>query len=233
MKNFQYVPFSNWYIMALESASFILFSLIGMFYLKNSIKYPLYFQLLCYGTLFLCLIPDAYGHYLISLLPYIAILSAVGFFKVCVGKWRMIMILLFMVLFMLNIYVSLHQYPDFTFNKFGLEWEYSDSITRNMQEEISKIIINESTSEEIILLGWEPYICFRTQKTGCDKMYPEVRCNEYPDDKYCEIKSNVSTYLFFNKEGVDFSILKNSIIASTEFRLINGTEYELFIRKDQ
>jgi len=165
-----YVPVTNWYILLLEFSGFLVLIVFGIIeqFKKRKIRFSNYFLIAFVLTLLLGFLPNGYGHFFISVLPFFAILGSLGLyylFKLSNKYFKIISSILIFVLILINISFWIYQYPDLNWNKFGWNWRYSDSESKNMQENIATELRN--LNGNTMLLVWEPYICFKANKKGC------------------------------------------------------------------
>jgi len=220
-----YVPYTNWIILFLESLTFIILGIIGLAKIKIKHKNMFFFAFII--TLSLGFLPNAYGHYFISCLPYLAILCAVGFNYV-LSKKNIIILLFLSLTFILNVSISTLQYPNLTWNYLGFGWDYSDSSTREVQEEISSLLYT-FPSQEVFVLGWEPYICFRSKKVGCTKFFSFYYVNR--SEEYKKTLYNSTIILLYESHKKNYKT-NNISLTFPDYKVIKKEEYTILLKQN-
>ncbi|NTV23049.1 MAG: hypothetical protein HGA85_01575 [Nanoarchaeota archaeon] len=185
-------------LLLMSASTFIMLAAIGAARLMQSRQTLILAGLIF--SLFFSFFPNMYGHCFIISLPYIAISSASGLSLVFAIRRKTIALsVISLLLFSLgvNMYTWYRQYDDFTFNKL-VNVGYSESTSREMQESIASTM--KAYNKTVFVMGWEPYLCFRAEKTGCYSHYPYQHMNDrsyYNYDYLWDRFNNASLILFY------------------------------------
>ena len=229
--NTVYVPISNWYILLLQFLGPIILIFVGFVELikRTKIKHTSQFITAFILTFILGFLPNAYGHFFISVIPFFAILTTVGVYYLVSISNRYIKYTYLIIIFLfaiVNIYFWAYQHPNFNWDTFGWTWRYSDSDSKNMQESIAYDLRN--LDGETLLLGWEPYVCFRANKPGCHAYFNFININRLPDWKNrFETVPNLIIYDIHEEDYKEY----NLTIEYSEFQLHRKEGYSILVRK--
>jgi hypothetical protein len=181
--------------------------------------------------------PPTYGHYLIRAAPSIALSAGIAFTNIT----RRYIQLIFYVLLIINLHFQSIQYPNYNFNRFGIEWRYNDFSSLTEQLEISRYIkANSDVNDTIFVWGFNSEIYWLSGRNAINLLSWTVNCNSYynNDDyfnySYHDIRKNSPKFLIVPK-GYDYdcinsngSYLLDGLYNRTRFIGIGGTKiYEV------
>ncbi len=212
-----YVPLINWLMFLSQLSGTIILSILGLRRLDIKFKKEVIMGFAL--SLLIGFAPNAYGHYFISCIPFFAIFSSIGISNIIARKKKMTLFIIG-IIFITNVFFSFLQYPDLNFGKYGNRIDYSDSRTREMQEEIS-YNLKKYKEDSILLLGWEPYVCFRSEKVGCRNYF------YFNDKEYVKRINYTNIIVIYNiheneykRNNITFDLSKYKITENEHYSIL-------------
>jgi len=171
-----YVPL-NFVIFLLSEVSFFAFlMIIGLIQLflrhneKTSIKQEdrIFLAWLIFGLL-VCIIPPAFGHYFLVIVPAIALFSAKGIiflFNIRNNTMKIILLIINFFLLFVTVFFALHQYPDYNINYKIFHFPYSDFSSRDEQMQVINFVKEHTNiTDRIMVYGWDGEVYWLSGRT--------------------------------------------------------------------
>lgn len=160
-----YIPWNYALLILLESLFLLILFIYGLpKWIKNqNEKIIISWAILALGV---SLLPNAYGHYFLQLVPPFSMIGGMGLSESLKRKNGLLFV---SAIFIFSLFFQFSQYPDFNV-AFIDRLTWSDSKTRSDQETMSELIRNSSGKDDAILMfGNEPAIAWLSSR----KLYME------------------------------------------------------------
>ena len=191
-----YIPRGLLIFLLLESSFFTFLMLIGLIdlFVRRNEKISfrkednIFLSWLFFGLL-ICIIPPAFGHYFIIILPVIAFFGANGFLWIIETRNKILKIAFFIILLFLlsiTIFFSSKQYPNYNINYKNFHFLYSDFSSYEEQMDVVNFIkAHTNSTDRILIYGWTGEIYLLSQR----EPFHLVRfvCYEGDPDLYSKI----------------------------------------------
>lgn len=231
--SYGYQPFRYNFLILLEGSVLFLFSFIGLVKVLKSKKEKkdcLLISWLFFAALF-TLIPPAYGHYYIFLIPPLAVFAGIGMaYMVNVRQDKKLFILLATVLLLITSILVIGHFPDSRLNGRYLWWGWSDLDSYDQQIRIAEFVKNTTSVEDKIFVSdWEPSIYWLSNRSPpYPRNFTSGGCkseNFFKDTSYAYSVLTAQEIVFLgNVKECNFSFSPFLLIEPQKIYKIGGAE---------
>ncbi len=166
---YNYMPWEHYLLIFSEVLFLLIPAIIGIVILfrhKAKKKFILVW-LVCF--LIVTLIPPAFGHYFIQIIPPLAVLAAIGTIQVIEQRKNktisLIVILVIIISFGISGFMMTKHVPDMNVKYGSIEVYYSEFKSRAQQEKLVDYIkSNTNENDSILVFSWSPFVYWLTEK---------------------------------------------------------------------
>ncbi len=199
-RSYKYVPFGYVLLYLLEGAFLFFLSLVGMFKLfkeKSRPKCNFSKQLVIVWfsfSLMVSLVPKAFGHFFIFLIPPASLLAGFALYNIIKKKSvrNNLFLVLVLVLLMVSLFFQVKHYPDFHITYGPYRMGFSDFGSYSDQLAFGKFIKEtKSKDDSIIVFGWAPVIYWLSET----KPITQSSFNFNADDLFQAIQEKQPRYI--------------------------------------
>ena len=189
--NLTFQPFFSGYVskgyillIIFEGSLLLLFSIIGIKKVFSKVKLTkneLFIIAFFIFTLIFSIIPPAFGHYYLFLIPSLAIFSGIGIVYVLKTKQdKKLFFFLVIILVVLTGWLVLNHYPDSKLELGSFNYGWSSLKDYNQQILVSEYVKNVTLPEDRILIwGWEPTIYWLSERRNIFP-FDYISCDNIP-----------------------------------------------------
>jgi len=165
-----YQHFSYNFFILMEGSFLLLFSIIGLLKMfQTEMREKNYFLIswLFISAIF-TLIPPAYGHYYIFLIPPLSIFAGLGLtYSIRSNQNKKLFILTSGILLVITSFLVINHYPNSTIDYNHFRWGWSNFESYDQQIGLAEYIKSSTPPEEsVLLVGWEPAIYWLSERTS-------------------------------------------------------------------
>jgi hypothetical protein len=196
-----YMPFEYNFRILLAGSGLFLFSAVGLIKILRSVKKEREYFLVLWLSLasLFTLIPPAYGHYYLFLIPPGAIFAGIGVvYSIKAQQNKRLFILLIIILLLVTELVVLNNLPNSNLGIKWLEHRSSSLESYNQQIRFAEFIKNSTNStDEIFISGWEPTVYWLSERLP----FGGVRASYHPKlNSLAGLKNqgNLTLVIFFD-----------------------------------